>query len=307
MRLSTVILPIARWNESREKWQRAEELGFYAAYTYDHLSWARLNDRPWFPAVPTLVAASRETTNIRLGTLVTTPNFRHPVPFAKELLAIDDLSNGRLLVGLGSGGLGNDASVLAENQWSAKERSERFAEFVELLDQLLTNPSTTFQGNFYSANDALSVPGPVQTPRPPFVIAAHGRKGMAVAARFAQGWVSTGRSRNDLEPCHSVVRKELELLDDAMEKCTTTNCQLNKLLLDGLNDERPLASLDAFVDWAGRYQELGITELVIHWPEPGTLFESDTRIFEDIATHGLEKLTTQLFESTVTLEQRQQS
>jgi alkanesulfonate monooxygenase SsuD/methylene tetrahydromethanopterin reductase-like flavin-dependent oxidoreductase (luciferase family) len=143
MRLSTVILPLERWPESREKWSRAEELGFYAAYTYDHLSWGRLQDRPWFGAVPTLTAAALATSTMQLGTLVTTPNFRHPVPLAKDLLSLDDMSGGRLIIGIGSGGLGNDATVLGHEEWSAHERMDRFVNFVELLDELLTQPLTT--------------------------------------------------------------------------------------------------------------------------------------------------------------------
>lgn len=61
-------------------------------------------------------------------------------------------------------------------------------------------------------------------------------------------------------------------------------------MLDGLNDEQPLVSLDAFVDWAGRYQSLGITELVIHWPEPNSLFDFDVATFEKIASEGLAQL-----------------
>ncbi len=71
MRLSTVILPIYRWHEQgREVWRRAEELGFDAAYTYDHLSWRTFRDGPWFGAVPTLTAAAGVTERIRLGTMV---------------------------------------------------------------------------------------------------------------------------------------------------------------------------------------------------------------------------------------------
>lgn len=71
MRLSTVILPIHRWSEGRKVWQRAEELGFHAAYTYGHLAWRTFRDGPWFGAVPTLTAAAAATDRLRLGTLVT--------------------------------------------------------------------------------------------------------------------------------------------------------------------------------------------------------------------------------------------
>lgn len=79
MRLSTVILPIHRWAEGQKVWQRAEELGFHAAYTYDHLSWRSFRDQPWFGAVPTLTAAATVTQSMRIGTLVTSVNPRSPI------------------------------------------------------------------------------------------------------------------------------------------------------------------------------------------------------------------------------------
>jgi len=290
VRLSTVILPLERWSASREKWRRAEELGFHAAYTYDHLSWHRLADRPWFGAVPTLAAAALETSTIRLGTLVTTPNFRHPVPLAKDLLSLDDLASGRFSVGLGAGGLGVDADVLGEPRWSLRERADRFAEFVELLDALLRDPVTTSTGTYYSAVEAIMLPGTLQRPRPPFILSATGPRGMALSARFAQGWVTTGRGADQNEHCADVVAAELSRLDAALDDAGRTRDSMEKMLLDGLNDERPLTSLDAFVDWAGRYQQLGVTELVIHWPEPNSLFAADVDVFEDIATNGLNQL-----------------
>lgn len=290
MRLSTVILPLERWPQSVEKWQRAQELGFYAAYTYDHLSWGRLQDRSWFGAVPTLTAAALATSTIHLGTLVTTPNFRHPVPLAKDLLSLDDMSGGRLIIGIGSGGLGNDATVLGNEEWSAHERMDRFVNFIELLDELLTQPLTTEAGPFYSAMDARMLPGTVQQPRPPFFVAAVGQRGLAMVTRYGQGWVSTGRSANADESCYDAVSSQLLRLESALGEVNRPLDSIERVLLDGLNDERPLASFDAFVDWAGRYEAIGITELVIHWPEPDSLFDFDMTTFEKIATEGLAQL-----------------
>src|SRR5262249_35035036 len=79
--LGGLILPERRWIEDRDRWRRAEQLGFDHAWTYDHIAWRELRDEPWFAAVPTLSAAALVTSTIRLGTLVASPNFRHPVPF----------------------------------------------------------------------------------------------------------------------------------------------------------------------------------------------------------------------------------
>lgn len=144
MRLSTVILPIHRWAEGRERWKGAEELGFHAAYTYDHLSWRSFRDGPWFGAIPTLTAAAAVTRSMRLGTLVTSPNFRHPVTLAKELITLDDISAGRVTLGIGAGGNGFDATTLlrsGEVPWTPRQRADRFGEFVTLLDALLREPA----------------------------------------------------------------------------------------------------------------------------------------------------------------------
>ena len=175
--LSTVVLPHRRWADgAREDWVGAEELGFDTAYTYDHLSWRSFRGGPWFGAVPTLAAAAAVTSRLRLGTLVISPNFRHPVPLAKELVSLDDLSGGRITAGVGAGGTGFDATALGQEPWSARERGERFVEFVELLDRLLTEPRVTYEGRFYSAGEAENVPGCVQRPRLPLAVAAPAAK-----------------------------------------------------------------------------------------------------------------------------------
>ncbi|MFF1787134.1 LLM class flavin-dependent oxidoreductase [Kitasatospora sp. NPDC058243] len=294
MRLSTVILPIHRWSEGQKIWQRAEELGFHAAYTYDHLSWRSFRDEPWFGSVPTLTAAATATERIRLGTLVTSPNFRHPVTLAKELITLDDVSGGRVTLGIGAGGTGFDATALGQEAWSPKERADRFGEFLPLLDELLRTDATTREGAHYSAVEARNIPGCVQTPRLPFYVAATGPRGLKLAAEYGQGWVTYGDPKGPadvpVERAPEVVGKQIEKLTAACEATGRDVRELEKMLLQGSTAERPLQSLDAFVDWAGKYQELGITELVIHWPVPDSIFENDLAVFEQIATEGLAQL-----------------
>jgi alkanesulfonate monooxygenase SsuD/methylene tetrahydromethanopterin reductase-like flavin-dependent oxidoreductase (luciferase family) len=153
MRLGVLILPEFRWPTAQSLWRRAEMLGFDHAWTYDHLAWRSLRDSAWFGAVPTLTAAAMATERIRLGTLVASPNFRHPVPLAKELMTLDDISGGRLTLGVGAGGEGWDATMLGQAAWSRRGRADRFAEFVDLLDRLLREPVTSYHGRFYSADE----------------------------------------------------------------------------------------------------------------------------------------------------------
>ena len=291
MKVSTVILPHERWERARSTWVRAEELGLHAAYTYDHLSWRAFRGGPWFDAMTTLAAASVVTSSIRLGPMVTSPNFRHPVPLAKVLLSLDDVSRGRLVVGVGSGGTGFDAGALGGPAWDARERSARFAEFVERLDQLLTRDETTEVGHYYPAHEVVRRPAPLSAPRPPFVVSAMGPRAMEVAAGFGQGWVTMGAPPDGgSTSTEAAVAGQMRILDAALEARGRDTASLQRVFLDGFSEERPLASVDAFVDMAGRFGRLGITELVVHWPVPDSQFECDPGRFERIVTDGVGQL-----------------
>ncbi|GHF26933.1 MULTISPECIES: LLM class flavin-dependent oxidoreductase [Streptomyces] len=295
MRLSTVILPHRRWSEGgRASWQRAEELGFHTAYTYDHLSWRSFRDGPWFGAIPTLTAAAAATSRLRLGTLVTSPNFRHPVTLAKELISLDDISGGRITLGIGAGGSGFDATALlgeGEQPWTPRERADRFGEFVPLLDRLLTEDVVSHEGEHYSATEVRNIPGCVQRPRLPFAVAATGPRGMRLAARYGQAWVTTGDPKiaetGTPEQSRAAVAGQIERLGEACDRAGRDVSGMHKVLLTGFAPERPLESFDAFTDFAGRYAELGIDEIVLHWPIADSIFEADVTLFEKIATEGL--------------------
>ena len=87
-------------------------------------------------------------------TWVASPNYRHSVPFAKEVMSLDDVSGGRFVLGIGAGGTGWDARVLGQPESTPRERVERLEEFVSLLDLLLTQPSTTWRGRWFEAVEA---------------------------------------------------------------------------------------------------------------------------------------------------------
>ncbi|WP_172382896.1 LLM class flavin-dependent oxidoreductase [Streptomyces sp. MNP-20] len=298
LRLSTVILPVTRWHEGgRERWQRAEELGFHTAYTYDHLSWRTFRDGPWFGAVPTLTAAAAATERIRLGTLVTSPNFRHPVTLAKELITLDDVSNGRITLGIGAGGNGFDATALRradEEPWTPRERADHFGEFLPLLDRLLTEDAVTYEGEHYAAHEARNIPGCVQRPRLPFAVAATGPRGLRLAARYGQAWVTTGDPKifatGTPEESLEAIRGQVDRLGAACEQTGRDPGELDKILLTGFTPDRPLESFDAFVEFAGKHAALGFDEIVLHWPLPGTDFAADQKVFERIATEALAQL-----------------
>lgn len=291
MRLGVVILPDQPWADGGWRWARAEELGFDAAYTYDHIAWRSLRDGPWFGAVPTLTAAAFATERIRLGTMVASPNFRHPVPFARDLLALDDVSDGRFTLGVGAGTMVGDATVLGES-WTLGERTARFAEFLDLLDQLLTNDEVTSEGEHFTALDAAMRPGCVQRPRLPFVVAATGPQGMRLAARHGQGWVTTGdwtRGEVGMDAAEgsASVRSQMDALDAACERSERDPATLERHVLTGLTLSSGLGSADELTDLLGRYGEVGADEVIVHWPRPDDWFAGDLDHFEAVVSAAL--------------------
>jgi len=287
VRVGVVILPEHPWSVARDRWRRAEDLGFDHAWTYDHLAWRSLRDDTWFGAIPTLTAAALVTSRIRLGPLVASPNFRHPVPFAKELISLDDVSSGRLTLGLGSGGTGWDATVLGQEAWSPRERADRFAEFVDLTDRLLREPETTYAGRFYSADGARTYPGCVQQPRIPFAIAAVGPRAMQLAARFADTWVTTGDRGGADAPLPAaagaaVVRRQLDALDDACAAIGRDPNSLHRLVLTGHRLDSGMGSERELADTIAHYTAAGVTDFVVHWPRADGPFAGDAAVFERV-------------------------
>jgi hypothetical protein len=288
-----VILPEDRWWAAEPKWRAAEEYGFDHAWTYDHLGWRSLVDGPWFSAMPTLTAAATVTSTIRIGTFVASPNFRHPVPFMRELITLDDIADGRFILGVGAGGVGYDTEVLGEPELAPRQRTDRFAEFVAALDGLLITDRFDFDGQYYKAKGARNLPGPVQRPRLPFLIAANGPRTMRIAAEFGGGWATTGASPEDPDRTGALDRwwgKIGELsarFDEILAEKGREPGSVHRYLHIDAAPVFSLASVDAFTDAAGRAGELGFTDIVTHWPRSGGPYAGRETVLEQVVTDVL--------------------
>lgn len=127
-------------------------------------------------------------------------------------------------------------------------------------------------------------------------MAATGPRGLGLAARHGQAWVTTGDPKlyetGTPEQSVRALRDQIDRLADACAGTGRDVEALDKILLTGFTPDRsrPLESVDAFVDFAGRHIALGFTEIVIHWPIPGSDFAADQGVFEKIATEGAAQL-----------------
>ena len=288
--VGVVILPQERWSAACSRWQRVEEMGFAHAWTYDHLAWRSLADEPWFATVPLLAAAAAVTSRVELGTFVASPNFRHPVPFAKDVMGLDDISGGRFVLGVGGGGEGFDAQVLGP-ALSRGERTRRFVVFVELLDALLTTGVTEHEGSFYAAHGARMIPGTLARPRTPFAVAAEGPRAMALAARLGQGWITYGppayppaeaAAPDAQERWWSGLAEQCAAMD-RIEQSASRQVPLRRyLMLDGA-PVLALTSLDIALEGVERAGGLGFTDVVLHWPRRSGVYAGSESVLEALA------------------------
>jgi alkanesulfonate monooxygenase SsuD/methylene tetrahydromethanopterin reductase-like flavin-dependent oxidoreductase (luciferase family) len=170
--------------------------------------------------------------------------------------------------------------VLGRPELSPRQRADRFAEFVELLDQLLTNDRTTWRGDYYESADARSTPGCVQQPRVPFVMAANGKRSLALAARFGQGWVTTGPGEDDLDAWWEGVAELSRRYEGTGDRY---------LMLDSA-PRFSLSSASFFEEQVGRAAELGFTDVLTHWPRPSSWYAGDEAVLDEVATSVLPRL-----------------
>ena len=286
MRFGLTILPEHRWSDAAPMWRHAEELGFDHAWTYDHLVWGGLPDSPWYGTTPTLTAAAMVTSTIRLGTFVTSPNYRHPVTLMRDLLALDDISAGRMICGIGVGG-DIDSAILGGQPLEPRERVDRLYEFTELLDRLLTQDHVDHRGTYFSAFDARTLPGPVQRPRIPFIMAANGPRTLRLAAEYGAGWVTTGPKVETMDEWWAALGGLGRRLDDVLLKAGADSTTFERHLNLDSSPQFALASVALFEEMVGRAGELGFTDVITHWPRPDGPYAGDVSILETVASEAI--------------------
>jgi probable F420-dependent oxidoreductase len=169
--------------------RQAEELGYHAVMTADHLTACA-------PPLLALAAAAPQTSTLRLGTLVLNNDFRQPAVLAREVAALDLLSGGRVELGLGAGYAEAEYRRAGVCFDPAKVRIARLAESVQLVRRLLAGDRVDHDGEYYSLHGEQLEQRPVQ-PRVPLLVGGSGRSLLTVAARLADvvGLAGTGAGR----------------------------------------------------------------------------------------------------------------
>lgn len=251
------------WPEMRDRWRWFESLGFDSLWLPDHFVPTARPEGPFLEAWTLLAALATHTDRARIGILVSSNTFRHPSLLAKQAVTLDHVSGGRLELGVGAGWFRDEHEMFGLDFPETGELVDRYAEALDLLDRYLSNDITSFEGEYYSLKDAPNRPAPIQRPRPPLVLGAHGPRMIRLAARYADTWNSRGTPEE--------MRRRNELMDESCLKYGREPSSVKRSLLfvvAQMPDERPWDSVDAFGDFVGRFGEVGVQEFIFQPPPP---------------------------------------
>jgi alkanesulfonate monooxygenase SsuD/methylene tetrahydromethanopterin reductase-like flavin-dependent oxidoreductase (luciferase family) len=249
------------WPELAEQWAWLERIGFDSLWLADHYVPPFKLDGPIFEPWTLLAGLALVTERVRLGVLVSCNTFRHPPLVAKEAVTVDHISGGRLEFGLGAGWFVPEHEMFGIPYPSNAELVGRFREAVEICHLLFTQDVTTYEGTYYQVREAPFRPTPVQQPRIPFTLGAHGPRMMRIVARHADRWNSNGSMAEMAE--------RNRLLDAA---CVEVGRDPDEILRSHLYvpalmpEERPWDSPEALRDFLGRLREAGVREAIIQLP-----------------------------------------
>lgn len=253
------------WPDTLERWRRFELLGFDSAWLCDHIIRPSQPTGPYFEAWTLLAALATRTERIRLGVLVSSNTFRHPVLLAKQAVTLDHISDGRLDVGLGAGWYEPEHTMFGIPFPETRELVGRFGEAVRVIDLLLREDTSSFEGTHYQLRDALSRPAPLQRPRPPLVLGAFGPRMLRIVARRGDVWNAFGSpsemaDRNQLldHYCAELGRDPNSLTRSLYAWATTV-------------EDDPWASEQAFLDFVSPYLEAGVNQFLLDQPAPDQL------------------------------------
>jgi F420-dependent oxidoreductase-like protein len=270
----------------------AEDLGYGAFFRSDHYLGMGTEGLPGpTDAWVTLAGLARDTSSIRLGTLMSSATFRYPGPLAISVAQVDQMSGGRVELGIGAGWFEAEHTAYGIPFPSTRERFDRLEESLEVITGLWTTPvgqHFDFDGEHYRVSDSPALPKPVQSPRPPVLVGGKGkRRTPALAARYADefnipfesvettrelfGRVRDACSAEGRDPASLTCSNALVLCCGSDEVEVARRAEAIGREVSELRESGLAGTPDEVVDKIGRYAEAGTVRIYLQVLDLGDL------------------------------------
>jgi alkanesulfonate monooxygenase SsuD/methylene tetrahydromethanopterin reductase-like flavin-dependent oxidoreductase (luciferase family) len=290
-RFQVELIPDLEWTELRRRAVHSEELGLDLVSVSDQFVDWKNPSTPWFDVWVLLSAFAEATERIRLTPCVAQIPMRDPASFARNILSIDHISNGRVEAGIGLGLIEDPGyAMMGIENWSNPERVARFDEYVSVITQLFTTAQCSHDGDYYSVDAAVVLPS-VQPDGLPLTIAAMGPKMMRAAATHADTWnaMSFGSGAKVLFADAQALKNKMTVACDVVDR-DPESLRHSFLLFDSEAREAGRQyfyweSAAAFEDIAGQILDLGYDEIVMYYP-----VDEQRDVFEEVAHTVLPRL-----------------
>ena len=190
MRFSIWPSPMRPWDEIVELAKHCEATGWDGVYFADHFMPGAEGpvDGDTLECWSVMAALAASVPRVRLAPLVSSVTYRHPALLANIAAAVDRISHGRLLLGIGAGWQENEHTAYGMELGTIKERLDRFEEACQVITSLVRLPRTTFAGRYFQLRDAPNQPPPQQAPLPLLIGGAGEKRTMRIAAQYADEW-----------------------------------------------------------------------------------------------------------------------
>ena len=208
-----VMLPQIKrgWDETKAAAQLVDRLGYHSVWFNDHLYGIPMPAIPIMEAWTALSAVGAVTGKVELGTLVTPIGFRNPALLAKMVATLDTISNGRVIVGLGSGWFAQEFSGYGIDFPPVRDRLRQLDEGIQLMRRMWSEEQVTFAGRYYKTDDVYCAPKPVRPP--PILIGGGGEKVLLkLVAKHADIWNNLAVNLEQLAHKAAVVRRHCEAI-----------------------------------------------------------------------------------------------
>jgi F420-dependent oxidoreductase-like protein len=276
MRFSIWPSPAQPWDDIYQTAAHCERTGWDGVYFADHFMpngpGPQARDGDMLECWSVIAALAATVPRVRLAPLVTSVTYRHPAVLANIAAAVDQVSHGRLTLGVGAGWQENEHAAYGLPLGTVRERLDRFEEAVQILRSLLSQPRTTFAGEYFQLQDAPCQPGPVQDRLPLLVGGGGERRTLRIAARYADHW-NAWTTPDQLAHKVSVLRQHCEEAGRDPAEIHVSTQALLYLSTDKqwLEDKRQASSGQLVIvgtpaevaDIVARYREAGADELIV--------------------------------------------